>query len=203
MRGSIPTNEARVLLARDIHDGIAQDLVAVGYRLDSLLARPDIDGELRSELRGLRLSISDTLAQVRRDLFDLRTRSDQSLANNLTALYNELCKGFRGSCEIEECNLPLEDEDLLVSAARELLRNAVRHSNADSIWLSLASTADNVALTVADNGRGGATTKPGHFGLVGIEEKVAERGGNVKISGKHGSAISVSLPLFRYESSNR
>lgn len=203
MRGSIPTNEARVLLARDIHDGIAQDLVAVGYRLDSLLARPDIDGELRSELRGLRLSISDTLAQVRRDLFDLRTRSEESLANNLTALYNELCQGLGGSCEIEECNLPPEDEGLLVSAARELLRNAVRHSNADSIWLSLASTADNVALTVADNGRGGVMTKPGHFGLVGIEEKVAERGGSFKISGKHGSTISVSLPLLHHESSNR
>ena len=196
LRGSIPTSDARVVLARDIHDGIAQDLVAVGYRLDCLLARPDVDGEVRTEIRDLRLMISETLSDVRRDLFALRTKSEQSLRHQLLSIYNEIAVGFEGGCDLEDLSLSTEDESLLVEVARELLRNAARHSQGRSIWLTLMTTADSLLLTVSDDGIGGAKVRPGHFGLVGINEKVTDRAGSLIISGKHGSAITISLPLF-------
>ena len=196
LRGSIPTNNARVTLARDIHDGIAQDLVAVGYRLDSLLARPDIDGDVRREIRDLRLAITQTLADVRRELFALRSESNESLRTHMLRLYEEIANGYGGTCDVEDISLNDDDERVILEIARELLRNAQRHSHGKSIWLSLETSSTDVILTVKDDGRGGAHITQGHFGLLGIREKVAERQGLVKILGNHGSTITVSLPLL-------
>ena len=196
MRGSIPTNSDRVTLARDIHDGIAQDLVAVGYQLESLLARPDIDVEVRREIRNLRLTVTASLASVRRYLFSLRQGSEESLRTQLLQLYEEHAAGFSGSCDVEELTFSEETERGLLAMAGELLRNASRHSCGESIWLSLSTTSAEVILTVADDGNGGAAISPGRFGLVGIHEMVAEQRGTVKILGNHGSTVAISLPLF-------
>ena len=168
----------------------------MGYRLDSLLARPDIDGEVRREIRELRLTITDSLAQVRRDLFALRESGGYSLRAQLQRLYEEHAAGFGGSCEVNDLSVSAEDERVIIVIARELLRNAAHHSNGDSIWLSLTTNATDVILSVRDNGDGGAQMKSGRFGLVGISEMVAERHGSLTILGNHGSTITTSLPLL-------
>lgn len=65
----------RVRLAQDLHDGIAQDLVGLGYRLDALIAAVGTPLEIRSELRTLRFAISDLVGKVRNEIFELRTSS--------------------------------------------------------------------------------------------------------------------------------
>ena len=170
--------------------------------MDSLLARPDIDGEVRREIRELRLTITDALAQVRRELFSLRDSSGPSLKSQLQRLYVEHAVGFGGSCELDDLSLSDEDERAILLIARELLRNAAHHSHGGSIWLSLSTSATDLILSVRDDGDGGAQMKSGRFGLVGISEMVAERQGSLKILGNHGSSITISLPLLPHESSN-
>ena len=65
----------RVRLAQDLHDGIAQDLVGLGYRLDALIAAIGTPLEIRSELRTLRFAISDLVEKVRNEIFELRASS--------------------------------------------------------------------------------------------------------------------------------
>jgi NarL family two-component system sensor histidine kinase LiaS len=64
------TDPAR--LARELHDGIAQDLVGVGYSLDLLLANPETSIESRAQLRALRFTVTDLIDKVRREIYFLR-----------------------------------------------------------------------------------------------------------------------------------
>ena len=65
------SSPARIELARDLHDGIAQDLVALGYELDLLLGATESTVQSRREIRALRFKIDDLIAKVRREMYAL------------------------------------------------------------------------------------------------------------------------------------
>ena len=87
----------RVKLAQELHDGIAQDLVGLGYGLDSLLFSEE-DETKRARLRSLRLDINLLIEKVRKEIFELRIPSDTeqplsqaiSLQEDLTKSFNEI-----------------------------------------------------------------------------------------------------------------
>ena len=62
----------RVKLAQELHDGIAQDLVGLGYGLDSLLFQED-DEVKRAALRSVRFDINTLIEKVRSEILELRT----------------------------------------------------------------------------------------------------------------------------------
>jgi len=154
----------RVRLAQDLHDGIAQDLVGLGYRLDALIAAIGTPPEIRSELRTLRFSIGYLVEKVRNEIFELRTSS----ATLVSAAPFENATNF----ELER-------------VFAELLRNVQVHSKANQL-----------TITVHDNGVGGAKRKPGHHGLTGISERVTNLKGTLSIeSESDGTKVCVSVPL--------
>ena len=104
----------RVRLAQELHDGIAQDLVGLGYSIDSLVGVPDTPYDIRAELRSLRFAISDLVEKVRDEIFALRSSKEILPAQNEPSVHYELQRIFA-----------------------ELLRNIQEHSQATSITLSL------------------------------------------------------------------
>lgn len=75
---SLATNEERQRLAREIHDGVAQELVMVGYGLDNALATlPAEAGAAGAELRGLRGEVTRVVTELRMSLFELRSEVDR------------------------------------------------------------------------------------------------------------------------------
>ena len=104
----------RVRLAQELHDGIAQDLVGLGYSIDSLIATPGTPVEIRSELRSVRFAITDLVDKVRAEIFALRESTE-----NLPSRY--------------EASTSYELQRIFT----ELLRNVQEHSHATSITLSL------------------------------------------------------------------
>ena len=195
MKGSIATDDVRIAIARDLHDGIAQELVALGFSLDALLARPDLIPEVRSELRGLRIRTLTLLEQVRRDLFELRDPSARSLADEISRLVRSLAPGFAIECTIQEVDISLERFRLVIDVVRELVRNAVRHSGGSSLWISMAASSHHLELTVRDDGNGQAAISKDRLGLTGVRERIVDVGGELHILGNHGSAITVILPV--------
>lgn len=194
-RLSIPTDGTRVALARDIHDGIAQDLVALGYSIDSILARPELDSPTRSELRQIRLKISTCLDRVRHELYGLRLAPTISLRADLEEHLRALSSSFQVRSDIEDLKVSPEIHLLIIDVAKELIRNAVTHSHGSSLWLTLLTTPTHLVLTVKDDGSGSASLLSDRLGLVGARERLLERGGDLTITGKHGSTITASLPL--------
>ena len=68
-------NERRVVLAQELHDGIAQDLVGLGFSIDSLISTSH-DQTAKESLRQLRFLITELIDKVRLEIHQLRTAAD-------------------------------------------------------------------------------------------------------------------------------
>jgi len=156
-------NDRRVILAQELHDGIAQDLVGLGFSIESLIASSQ-DLETKDSLRQLRFSITALIDKVRLEIHQLRTATE--LLSDTT-----------------ENDLNYE----LLRVLSEVLRNVSEHAH-----------ASNLSIQITDDGIGGAQSKEGRFGIVGIQERIARLGGDIAIdSSEHGTKISIELPLGR------
>ena len=172
-------------IARQIHDGIAQDLVALGYSIDQSLGAAELPTSTRTELRNLRFEVSELIEKVRREILNLRNTApdlgDQAIA---------ICGDRLGRVELET---PLNQS--LGSIAVELLRNASEHSGASVINLRTYSDEAHTVIEVSDNGMGGIQMKADRFGLVGIAEAASELAGQVEfIDLAPGLLIRVAIP---------
>lgn len=188
------SNSVRLDLARELHDGIAQDLVALGYEVDLLLARSDTPIQLRKEIRGMRFRVDEMISKVRREMYALRDRKMESVQDFLIKLAQELCGSALTKVDIEEF---LIDDDLsanIKAIATELLRNSVSHARASEIELRLSQIENHIYLEVRDNGMGGLTMESSRLGLIGIQERVESFGGTLNYhSTELGTRISVTL----------
>jgi len=68
-------NDRRVILAQELHDGIAQDLVGLGFSIDSLISTSH-DQTTKESLRQLRFSVTELIDKVRLEIHQLRTATD-------------------------------------------------------------------------------------------------------------------------------
>jgi signal transduction histidine kinase len=156
-------NNRRVILAQELHDGIAQDLVGLGFSIDSLISTTEVL-ETKDSLRKVRFAITELIDKVRLEIHHLRTSSE--LISDTTEV---------------EMNYEL------LRVLSEVLRNVSEHAH-----------ASNLSIQIADNGIGGAQSKAGSFGIVGIQERIAMLGGDITIdSSERGTKISIELPLER------
>ena len=156
-------NDGRVILAQELHDGIAQDLVGLGFSIDSLIST-SYEQPTKESLRELRFLVTELIDKVRLEIHQLR---------NATDLISET----------EEKDFSYE----LLRVVSEILRNVQEHSH-----------ASHLSIQITDNGIGGAQSREGSFGLVGIQERIASIGGDIRIdSSQQGTKISIELPLER------
>jgi signal transduction histidine kinase len=153
--------DRRVILAQELHDGIAQDLVGLGFSIDSLIAATS-DQTIRESLRHLRFSITELINKVRLEIHELRSASDLI-------------------SETEGADFNYE----LLRVLSEILRNVSEHSQASLL-----------SIQITDNGIGGAHSKEGSFGLLGIQERITQINGDIRIdSNQLGTTINIELPL--------
>lgn len=183
----------RLAIARELHDGIAQDLVGIGYSLDLLLAEPGLSNVVRSQLRTTRLHTDALIAKVRREIFDLRTHSSGTFTDSLTLIASKLLGEI--SVEIHSDEVPLEEDSAteLLAIASEILRNISQHSRATHVDINLYNVNNRTCLEISDDGIGGAEMKNGHFGLQGIMERVEKIGGCATFDSKNGTKIAILL----------
>lgn len=193
MNNSKQVNE-RLRIAQDLHDGIAQDLVALGYQFDLLLGRPDSSSDVRSGLRTARFRVDELITKIRREIFNLRKLDEHSLAKRIAKSGREICGEALSRCELEEVVGTLDQEEEIYMIACELLRNSMKHSGASVIEISLSQNQNRLYLEITDNGSGGAKMNNERFGLQGIEEKVAVANGVFKLlSNEEGTRAQVTL----------
>ncbi len=172
-------------IARQIHDGIAQDLVALGYSLDQSLGAPELPTSTRAELRTLRFEVTTLIEKVRREILNLRS-STPDLSEQAIVICGE---------RLGKVDLKLPLDQALNPIAIELLRNAAKHSGASLINLRTYSDEAHTVIEVSDNGIGGVEMKTDRFGLVGISEAVAELSGKIEfVNLTPGLLIRVSIP---------
>jgi signal transduction histidine kinase len=194
------SNPARLELARDLHDGIAQDLVALGYELDLLLGATESTVESRREIRRLRFKVDGLISKVRREMYALRDPQVTTFQDALIQLINEICGDLQVTQTISHFSIPDSHQWQLKAIATELLRNAKVHSRASHIEVLLKGVENRTYLEVSDNGVGGAQVNTsrigrlGRLGLMGVKERVEELHGQLEIiSTENGTRIKVVL----------
>lgn len=191
----------RMLMARELHDVMGHHLTALNLHLQlssGLLQRADVAGATQAVTKA-REGAANLLADVRAAVS--HERSSQRI--DLSAALHALAEGIVST----QIQLQLDDaaRDLSPRAAHALLRcvqeavtNSVRHARATRVTVELkviGSGADeHVLVTVDDDGLGAPRLREGN-GLKGMQERMAELGGQMRIvRNSPGFMIELSLP---------
>jgi len=192
-------------LARDLHDGVLQDLCAMSRDLKALESEPR--GNV-STFAGLADRSGEAVHTLRAICHDLRPPLlQQGLAAALKGLIEQSGTGARPSLSLEvtsgEVRLPDETAVAVFRIAQEALRNAIQHADASEIEIRVTDYPDRLRLTVTDDGRGipggtdaGRFVAQGHFGLAGMRERAAMIGGrlDVQTAPDYGTVVVLELP---------
>jgi signal transduction histidine kinase len=190
--------EERRRVARDLHDGLAQELAFIVMRSRRLLA--DVEG--REGLEAICTASERALDESRRAIATLSRPFDEPLAFVLAQVAEEVAgrMGLRVQSELEEdLVVPPATREALLRIVREAVTNAGRHGNATVARVELTNR-EGLRLRVTDNGVGFdplAVRSRGHgFGLTSIEERTRQLGGWVRIDSgpERGTSIEVVLP---------
>ena len=184
-------NSERTRLARELHDGLAQELASLGYRLDQIIGSNNLDNINRTPLRQIRFSISGLINQVRDEIFELRTNESKSFKAQLDQQLSTILSHTEITYEIHgEIEVKSNQRFELMRAVRELIFNAVRHADCSVIQIRLTSNQ----IAIEDNGVGGVIEKQHSYGLLGVRERLVEIGAQIDIkSQSNGSTILISL----------
>jgi len=188
--------EERKYVARELHDQVVQDLINVYHYLDvdgpCLAPTPDKHTEA---LRGRVLTLVQAL---RRICTELRPPALDDLGLGLAVERHvedvaeetglNISLWVPTNCYETLVDLPEEISVCLFRALQEALTNVYRHAQATQVHVGLTVDEGHITLEVRDNGCGfrcpirlGALIHDGHFGLAGLQERLALIGGTLQV----------------------
>lgn len=162
-------SSTRTELARDLHDSLAQELVAIGFALDLLIT--DLPHKYRGRARNIRLQIAEATQLVRKELFSLR-QNDTDYQSKLENQAGHLALKINGDLSILS-----RDAKRVID---ELIRNAAIHSKGRNIQL----TVHENEIVVSDDGQG----------LFGVGELVESLGGKMNVfTDANGTKVEIRM----------
>ena len=191
--------DERRRLARELHDGVGQNLTALKHRLAAMAQQlPDAD-PLRHELDGAIALCGDTLEDTRQLSRLLRPPilDDLGLEAAVRALARGLAQASGLEITVDVQPLPALDSDLqtlVFRVAQEALSNAVRHAQARSVLVRVVASGGLLQLQVADDGRGcdpAAALASGGSGLGGMRERLRLYEGQLELRSAPGAGTRV------------
>ncbi len=202
-------HEERSILARELHDSLAQSLSYLkiqAMRLDGAIKMPTAAGQPSPEaiLAELRDGISSAYRQLRELLTTFRLKIDgQGLGAALVQTIDEFrARGdlvIRLDDQLPPGLLSPNEEVHVLQIVREALSNATRHARACQVRvrLGVAPDTDAVRVEICDDGCGiaatGATSQRGHYGLSIMRERAGSLGGALRIDSEPGKGANVQL----------
>ena len=192
------TSGERRRLAREMHDGVAQDIASLGYLVDALAARPS-SPEQQATLALLRDRITHVVAEVRQSVLSLRTSIGES--ESLGAAIASIARGLSETSGIaiqvtvdeHTGRLRPEVEAELFRIAQESMNNAIKHSQATAIEVHCQVYAPAARITISDNGRGMQASRTDSHGLKIMRERARLINADLSLSANPSGGLSVSV----------
>jgi signal transduction histidine kinase len=196
----LATLEERRRLAREIHDGIAQEVAGLGFLVDDALATP-ADPAVRESLQRIRDELTRIVTELRLSIFDLRTEVGagigDALSSHVRAVGAEAGLTVHLVLDEDPTRLPPGVAPEILRIAQEAVANARRHAHARTLWVTYRVTEGNAFLRVADDGQGitDDRARPDSFGLQIMRERAARIGASftVKRRSPQGTVVELSL----------
>ena len=200
--------EERRRVARDIHDGPAQAIANIVFRAEVCERLIDTDTErAKSELKALREHIRNTLAEIRKIIFDLRPMAldDLGLAPTIRGVLDVFREEYGLFTEVavigKERRLESHVEIGIFRVVQEALNNIVKHAQASSAKVRIEFAAAGVTVLVEDDGKGFEMTEgelpSGQYGIMGMRERMQLLNGklSIKSAPRRGTRVMISVPL--------
>lgn len=208
--------EERKALARELHDEVIQDLLSLNYELEEIGL--EAEGlrpaeELADELAEVRGSIRSLVDDLRRICSNLRPPTIDSLG--LGAAIQSFARdwstrsGIRVTLNLDNQlgRLPEALELSVFRIVQEGLNNVRKHAGAEAVEVSLRRTSPaTLTISILDDGRGlprdfdlAALAEGGHYGLLGISERLALVEGRLHIQNRQdgGALLRAEMPIPR------
>jgi len=198
---SLATAEERRRLAREIHDGIAQELASMGYVVDDLAARARYLPDLEADLKTLRSELTRVISELRLSIFDLR--SEVQTTTGLGTALSDYVRQVGASSNLTvhlvldetPVRLPIDSETELLRIAQEAVTNARKHARAQNLWVTCRIDPPSAYLSVSDDGSGLGTPRDDSFGLEVMRERAQRIGARLAVGNRPdgGTAVEVTL----------
>jgi signal transduction histidine kinase len=192
--GAVVAERRRI--ARDLHDGLAQELAYIRMETSRMAAQ-------QPEGRAARVAVAAqrALDESRGAITALRGDGDGSFGEELSEAARGLAgrAGAQVSIQMQPgVEVQREGREALLRIMGEAVNNGVRHGHATQLALELSS-GDGVRMAVRDNGAGfepGGPRRRGSFGLTSMRERAQALGGDLTVESKpgEGTLVEVTLP---------
>ncbi len=200
--------EERKRIAQELHDTLLQGFTGIALKLDALTTSlPPALSKTKQQLLQALEQMDHYLGETRRSIWNLRSPTLQSS--------QDLSKALREASERALAGTAITPSFLVQGAARKLgnvlehhllrvceeaLANVLKHAQATRVEVVLDFTSNEVQLQIRDNGCGFEPTswkvcKRGHFGLLGIKERVASLFGTLSVDSAPGRGTRLLLTI--------
>ena len=205
MLRAIDSSEAeRRRIARDLHDGVVQELAGTAFALSGSARDPVLPPGLRADLDRAGEAVRRSLRQLRSLLVEIHPPGLD--AGSLAASLEDLAApavsaGTATTVSVSGIEgAPDHVVTLVWRAAQESIRNAVRHAHASRLTVEVTGDDRQVRLVVKDDGIGfdpGARSDTGSYGLRGLKSLVEDGGGVVDVESSPELGTTVRLVVDR------
>lgn len=195
--------EERAVIARELHDSLAQSLSYLKFQMSLLtkkMQKKVAEDQLNETITDIKNGLNNAYLQLRELLTTFRLKlDDPSLANSIQGTVAE----FKEKCQhpisldyhLPDNYLNANQEIHLLQIIREALSNIHRHAHATEASIHINHSSDSVNIDIIDNGQGvpATFTQQGHFGLGIMEERAKSLNSLVSIDNiePHGTKVSL------------
>jgi signal transduction histidine kinase len=201
--------DERKRIAQELHDTLLQGFTGIALKLDALTTSlPPVAQEAKHQLLQTLEQMDHYLGETRRSIWNLRSPTLQGAQDLSRALVVACKRALAGSAITLNFSMQGASRKIggviehhLLRICEEALANVVKHAQATRVEVVLDFTSHEVQLQILDNGRGfepksfGASRR-GHFGLLGIKERVASLFGVLSVDSApgRGTRLLVTIP---------
>ena len=197
----------RKRIAKELHDEAGQALSAIKINLKLMENNLGNNSpKLKHAIENTDKLVDNLIVDIKRIALDLRPSILDDLG--LKAALRSYIEEFKSRTNIEvvynirgfKRRLPTNIEIAFYRIIQEALTNIIKHSSADNVIINIKEGKETIDLTIRDNGRGFHTGKAFNpdtrgigFGIIGIQERVKNLGGDFHIESEKGKGTQLSL----------
>lgn len=189
-------------IARDLHDGVVQDLAGVGFQMAALARDRALAGEAARSAESANVAVRGALKSLRALLSEIHP--PEIHADGLHGALTDLtapaaAQGVNVGVEVSRTeSVTDEHASLVLRVAQEAVRNCLRHARATTLNVCVHDDGLRLVLEVVDDGRGfdpQAPRDPDHYGLKAMSSLARDRGGDLVVTSAPGQGSTVRLTV--------